>query len=100
MFDIRDFNPFAPTNRQSSLSSAYTRHEKEKKRSYDQRVWDVKFATFSPLVISLMGGLGREATCVYKRLASLPASKWEQAYSAPLNWVCCSSSFALLLASI
>ena len=31
MFTIRVFNPFTPTNRQSSLSSTYTRHEKEKK---------------------------------------------------------------------
>ena len=102
MFDIRVFNPFTPTNRQSSLSSTYTRHEKEKKRSYGQRVWDVEFTTFSPLVLSLTGGPGREATCVYKRLASMLASKWEQAYrySTTLNWVRCSLSFALLRASI
>ena len=100
MFNIGVFNPFAPTNMQSSLSATYTRHENEKKRSNGQRVRDVEFSSFYPLVVSLRGALDREATCVYKRLASLLASKWEQAYSMTLIWVRCSLSFALLLASI
>ena len=31
MFDVRVFNPFAPSNRQASLTTTYTKHEKEKK---------------------------------------------------------------------
>ena len=100
MFDSMVFNPFAPTNRQSILSSTYTRHKKEKKRSYGQRVGDVEFATFSPLVMSLTGGLIREATCVYKRLASLLASKCEQTYSKTLEWIRCFLLIALLRSSI
>ena len=37
-FDVRVFNPHASSNRQSSLESSYWKHEKEKKRAYDQRV--------------------------------------------------------------
>ena len=32
--DIRVFNPYAPANRRTSLSSTYRRHENEKKRAY------------------------------------------------------------------
>ena len=100
MFDVRVFNPFAPSNRQANLTTTYTKHEKEKKRAYGQRVREVEFASFSPLVFSLTGGLGREATTVYKRLSSLLATKWQQPYSVTLNWVRTTLSFALLRASI
>ena len=100
IFDVRFFNPYAPSNRQNPLSSVYAKHEKEKKRVYGQRVRDVEFANFIPLVLSLTGGMGREATCFYKRLASLLSSKWEQPYSTTINWIRCCLSFALLRSSI
>ena len=74
--------------------------KEKKKRAYGQRVHDVEFASFSPFVLSLTGGLGREATCVYKRLSSQLANKWQQPYSKILYWVRTTLSFALLRASI
>ena len=59
VFDVRVFNPFAPSNRQSLLSSVYTKHEKEKKRVYDQRVKNVELATFTSLVLSLNWWFGQ-----------------------------------------
>ena len=35
-FDVRVFNPHAPSNRQSSLSSCYRRQESLKRRAYEQ----------------------------------------------------------------
>ena len=46
-FDVRVFNPHAPTNRHSQLSSCYRKHEREKKRAYEQRVREVEHATFT-----------------------------------------------------
>ena len=66
MFDVRVFNPFAPSNRQANLTTTYTKHEKEKKEPMAMKVREVEFASFSLLVFSLTGGLGREATTVYK----------------------------------
>ena len=102
MFDVRVFNPYAPSNKHSAgtLSAVYKKHEKEKKRAYGQRVRDIEFASFSPLVFSLTGGLGREASCVLKRLASLLAAKWQKPYSTTLNWMRTSYSFALIRSSI
>ena len=54
--DVRVFNPFAPSNRQSSLAAAYKSHEKEKKRAYRERIGVVEHGSFSPLVLSVFGG--------------------------------------------
>jgi hypothetical protein len=100
LFDIRIFNPYAQSNKKSSLSSTYRCHEKMKKRAYNQRVIDVEHATFTPVVFSITGGLGREATQFYKRLASLLSTKWEQPYSVTIGWLRCCLNFSLLRSSI
>ena len=66
-FDVRVCNPNARTYRNSSISSVYRRHEQEKKRQYDERIRDVEMGTFTPLVFSLFGGMGKVATVTYKR---------------------------------
>ena len=74
-FDVRVFNPHAPSNRHSNLSSCYRKHESLKKRAYEQRIRKVKHASFTPLVLSATGGMAAEATVFYKRLASCLAVK-------------------------
>ena len=56
-FDVRFFNPYAPSNRSSSISMAYHAHEKEKKRLFGQRVREVEHGSLTPTVMSLTGGL-------------------------------------------
>ncbi len=48
-FDVRVFNPFAPSNRHSSLSASYRPHENLKKRHYEQRIREVEHSSFTPL---------------------------------------------------
>ena len=55
---------------------------------------------FKALVLSASGGLAKEATNFYKRLASLLADKWDQPYSQTMNWLRCRISFALLRSAI
>jgi len=40
----------------------HRRHEVEKKRDYGDRIHSVEFASFTPLMFSTFGGLGRETT--------------------------------------
>ena len=61
-FDVRVFNPHAPSNRMSSLSATYRKHENIKKRAYEQRVREVEHSSFTPIVLSLTGGLGNAAS--------------------------------------
>ena len=100
--DVRVFNPSAQSNCNGTLSSVYCRHEQEKRRLYNQRVRirGVERATFIPLVLSTTGGMGRSATTLYKRLASMMAEKRGTAYAVTLNWIQCRRSFALPRASI
>ena len=95
-FDIRVFNPFAPSNQRSSLQACYRNHENVKKRAYHQRVREVEHGTFSPLVFSCTGGMGR----VDKRLAALVAAKRDEPYSTTMGWIRCRLSYSLLRAAI
>ena len=100
LLDVRVFNPHAPSNRQPSIASCYRRHEQTKKRAYEQRCREVEHASFTPLVMSATGGLAKEATMFYKRLASMLASKWDHSYSSTLCWLRCRLNFSLLRSSI
>ena len=93
-FDVRVFNRRIP------LSSCYRKHEQTKKRMYEQRCREVEHASFTPLVISATGGLAKEATIFYKRLASMLASKWDTPYSSTLCWLRCRLAFSLLRSAI
>ena len=86
-FDVRVFNPHAPSNRHTQPSSCYRKHERIKKRAYEQRVREIEHATFTPFVLSATGGLANEANIFYKRLASMLASKWDHSYSSTLCWL-------------
>ena len=81
LIDVRVFNPYAPSNRASPLDTVYQRHEREKKRKYEERVRHVEHASFVPAVLSASGGFGRSAIALYKRIASLMADKHKEAYS-------------------
>ena len=98
--DVRVFNPFAPSNAASSLSACYKKHENSKKRAYGQRIREIEHASFTPVVMSASGGLAHEATCFYKRLASLLSHKWGDEYSVVMGWLRCSLSFSLLRSAI
>ncbi len=74
-FDVRVFNPFAPTYCRSTLAQSYKRNEMEKKRAYEQRVREIEHGSFTPLVFSAAGGMGPAAVIVYKKLASMLAEK-------------------------
>ena len=55
----------------SNIPSIYRRHEQAKKREYGDRVREVELASFTPLVFATTGGMGREATIFYRRLADI-----------------------------
>ena len=99
-FDVRVFNPHAPSNRQSNPAACYRKHEKTKKRAYEQRVLEVEHSSFTPLVMSSTGGLGHAANSTYKGLATLLTAKWDQLYSSTMSWLRCRLSFSLLRSSI
>ncbi len=99
-YDVRVFNPFAQSYRNTSLSQCYRRNEMEKKRAYDERVREIEHGSFSPLVFSTSGSMGTTATVVYKRIASIIAEKHNKHYSKTVHWIRCRLNFSLLRSSI
>jgi len=56
--------------------------------------------SFTPLVFSTFGGLGKEATIFYNRLANLLSQKHNTSYHQTLSWMHCLLSFSLLRSAI
>ncbi len=99
-FDIRVFYPNAQSNRSAQLSTAYNKHELEKRCVYGHRIRDIEDGLFSSLVFSSTGGMGKEAKIVFKRISSLVSVKKDTPYSKMINWICCRLSFSLLRSSL
>ena len=98
-FDVHVFNPHAPSNEQL-LAACYRKHENSKKRAYEQRVQEIEHGSFTPIVLSLAGGLGKAATTCYKRLTSMITEKQDLPYSTTISWIRCLLSFSLLRSAI
>jgi len=80
-FDVRVFNPYAPSYRSATLSSCFHHNELQKKRANEQRVCDVEMGCFWPLVFLAAGGCGPTADVVLKRLASCMATRQGKSHS-------------------
>ena len=77
-FDVCIFNPHAQSNCHSRPTALLQKARTNQKRQYEQRVREVEHASFTPLVLSAAGGMAKEATIFYKRLALCLSSKWDQ----------------------
>ena len=71
-------------------------NEKERKRLYNERTMQVEHGTFTPLVMSATGGMGRESSKFYSRLSELISEKRESSYSIVATWIRRKIIFALI----
>ena len=94
--DVRVFHPNSPSYVNTSPQQLYIRHEKEKKRDYNNRVLQVEKGSFAPLILSTTGGMGPESTKFHKRLAELIATKRGEEYSHVVSHIRTRLRFALL----
>ena len=107
--DVRVFHLNESSNYSTTIATAYRKHEQAKKRKYAQRVRDVEHDVFTPLVFTTTGqplvftttgGMGREATTFYRRLADGISTKEQKEYSVVMGWIRCRLSFAILHSAI
>ena len=96
LFDVRVFNPFAPSNSTACLSATFRKRERCKSRQYQQRVLEVERASFTPLVFAATGGMAPRARVFFKRLCDQVASKRRASYSQTIALVRASVAFSLL----
>ena len=99
-FDIRVFHPNADSNLNKTLDALYVENENQKKRAYNERVVQVEKASFTPLVFSTAGGMGKECHILNKRLAELIALKNGEIYSQVITHIRTRLRFALLKATV
>ena len=51
------------------LKSVLTKHEREKKREYKERIMNIEHGTFTPLIFTIHGGMGPECAAYHQNLA-------------------------------
>ena len=86
-FDIRVFNPQAPTNWSKQIPQMYTHHENLKKREYNARIIQIERASFTPLVFSCSGGMSNETDKFIKHLSLKISEKKQEEYSQVVAFV-------------
>ena len=99
-FDVRVCHPNAASYRDLEPQQIYRIRENEKKRLYSRRVLDIELGTFTPLVFTATGGMGKECLMYHSRLAQLITIKKEEQYAKTNSWVRTRTSFALLRSAL
>ena len=99
-FDVRVFHPNAESYKDQEPQQIYRTHENDKKRLYSRRVLDVEHGSFTPLVFTTTGGMGKECIRYHSRLAELIAAKKGEQYSQTISWIRARTSFALLRSAL
>ena len=98
--DVRIFNPFATSYRNQSLNSTFKKIEATKKREYNRRIMYNDHGTFTPLLFSINGGLSRETSTFYSRVAELLAIKRNSTKAETITWLRRKISFNLIRSSV
>ena len=86
-FDLRVFNPLAKRHASQDLKKCFEANEREKKRAYNQRVLEIEHGSFTPLIFSATGGMGRECNKFVSRLANIMANKQGKPYGEVITWM-------------
>ena len=100
IFDVKVFNPHAPSNKRLLIPACYAHHERIKQRLYEQRINEVELASFTPLIFSTTGAMGKSTKVFYGCLADKIATKTKQPYSSTITWVQCRLNFSLIRSSV
>ena len=78
------------------IAKVHEQNEKEKKVKYAARITEVEHGSFTPLVFSCFGGMGRECAYFYKRLAEKLAEKRNLNISETMCFVRTKINFSLI----
>ena len=85
---------------QKSPQQCHVMTEQEKKRAYNEWILQIEHGTFTPLVFSINGSMGRECQKFYSRFTQLISEKRDLPQSIASNWVRTKAWFGLLKSSL
>ena len=95
IFDVRVCHPNVESCWDLEPQQIYRSHENEKKHLYSRRVLDIEHGTFTPLVFTTTGGMGKKCLMYHSRLAQLIVIKKGEQYAKTISWIRTRTSFAL-----
>ena len=95
-FDIRLINVNENSQEHQTVENILKKHEKEKRRAYNNRIMNVEHGTFTALDFSLIGGEGPETSTFHQHIAQKYCEKNEEKYEKVLSLIRCKLSFLIL----
>ena len=98
--DLRVFEPNACRYRNKSLQQCHVINEQKKKQAYNERILQVDHRTFTLLVFSINGNMGRECQEFHSRLVQLISEKRDLSQWISSNWIRTKVCFGLLKSSL
>ena len=99
-FDVKVFNPLARTYMNQSLEAAFKTNETKKKNLYNNRIIQVEKGSFTPVVLSSLGGFGVESGRFLAKLIELVSQKKNLEQSVVANYIRTKISFELVRSQI
>ena len=85
--DVRVTHPNCASYINKDIAQLFREQEREKKAAYNSRIIQIEKGSFTPLVFSTLGGMGKEADRYHKRLGQLIAEKRDESYSDVVNFI-------------
>ena len=73
--NVRITNTSSESQRHLTSENIFTKHEREKKRQYNNRIMNVEYGTFTPSALSMNGGMVKECLKFHKFVAEKIANK-------------------------
>ena len=99
--NIGVFNPHASSNRLPSPGACYRKHEREKRRKYEERIREVEHGSFTPLVFSATGGMDISVRSSTNDLHHNQREEWTMKdYATMTGWIRCCISFSLIQSAV
>ena len=87
LFDVRVCHPNPDSYENLTPEQIYKLHEKDKKRLYSSRVFEVDRGAFTPLVFTTTGGMSDEWQRYHSSLAEVLAVKKQESYPSTVAWI-------------
>ena len=98
---FRIMHPNAPTYVKKPIEKVYKMHETEKKRNYNEHVLQVEKGSFTPIVGSTFGGMGKDAERHHQQSILDRGKKERRVCNADIiNYVTTRIRFSVVLRSI
>ena len=99
-FDVRVTNANSESAKNISVEKVLLKHEREKKRCYNDRIMNIEHGTLTPLVFTIYGGVSTECSTFHTHLADKIAEKTSEQYDKVLSFIRCKLSFIVLRSAL